>query len=110
MDPHLSAKGRVQSEEGLNGAACLLCTSLPIRFEARLDPSSEYLEGPMGPLLARSYPGVDWGPILVRYPSPPHPLAQGGLRYLILKLREYLVCIRCKITTEGPEGGAARFL
>ena len=46
-------------KEGLNGTSCLLCYSIPIRFEARSDPSGEFPDVPMGPLPERSYPGVD---------------------------------------------------
>ena len=51
--------GGVLREEELDGSAFLVFPSLPICFEAGSDLSVEFLESPLGPLLALSYPGVN---------------------------------------------------
>ena len=75
-------KGGVQHKEGINSVACLLRPSLPIRAKACGYLLAEFPDNPLGPLPARSYPGVNGRPSLVRNPSPPHPLIQGGVGYL----------------------------
>ena len=86
LDPCLSYKGEVRREEGPDSAACLLRPSLPIRAEARADPSAEFSDGPLGPLLARSYPDVNGRPSLARDPILPHLITQGGTGDLGLEL------------------------
>ena len=78
--------GGVRRKEVLNGAACLLSPSLPIRSEACTYPSVEFPDVPMIPLPARSYPGINGRPSLVINPIPPHLLKEGGLGDLGLDL------------------------
>ena len=77
-DPCLSYNRGFRCKEGLNIAACLLRLSLPISSEARADPSVEFLDGPLVPLLARSCPSVHGRPSIIINPSLPHLLTQGG--------------------------------
>ena len=75
-----------------------------------MDLLVDLINGPLGPLLARSYPGVNGRPILVRYLDPPHPLKQGrGLGGLGLEIRKEFVWRRRKVATKGPEGVVVRF-
>ena len=60
--------------------------SLPICAEARADPSVDFPDGLLGPLLARSYSSVYGRPSLIRNPVLPHPLTQVGLGDLSLEL------------------------
>ena len=55
----LSYNEVVRHEERLNGAACLHPPYLPIGADARADLMAEFPDGPLGPLLVHSYPGVD---------------------------------------------------
>ena len=89
--------------------ACLFPPSFPIRDEASADAPVELLDGPLPPLPAPIYPGVNVRPILVRYPSLPHLLTQGGLEDLGLDILKVLIWRQRKVATHGPEGGAARF-
>ena len=82
----LSYKGGVQYKEGLNSADCLLRPSLPIRAEACADLLAELPEYMLVPLPARSYPIIHGRPSHIINPSLPHPLTQGGIGYLGLKL------------------------
>ena len=72
--------------EGLNIAACLLRLYLSICAKACTDPLDEFLDGLLGPLLARSEPSVHGRPSLIRNPILTHTLIQGGLRDLSLEI------------------------
>ena len=58
-DPRIYDKGGVRRKDVINGAACLVRPSLPIRFEACWDLSAEFPDGLLGPLPTCSNPGVD---------------------------------------------------
>ena len=90
--------------------ACLLCLSLLICSEACADPSVEFPDGPLDPLPARHYPGVNGLPSIVRIQSHLTCLRRGGLGGLSLDISKDLVWRRRKVATEVPEGGAARFM
>ena len=64
----------VRHKDGLDCEACLLPLSLTIRAEACADPLYESPDGPLVPLPARSYPGINDRPSLVVDPRPPHSL------------------------------------
>ena len=74
-----------------------------------MDPSSESPDDTLGPLPARSYPGVNVRPGLVIDPILPHLITQGGLGDLVLEFQKELVWSRHKVAKEGLEEKAARF-
>ena len=66
-----------------------------------MDQSAEFPDIPLGPLLARSHPSVHGRPSLIRIPSPPHPLMQGGLMDMDIDPKR-----ACLILTQGRDGGS----
>ena len=89
--PHIQThesltRGGVKCKEGINSAAYLLCPSLPICAEAHADPLAKFTDGPLGPLMVRSYPSVNGRTSLAINTSPPHPLTKGGLEDLVIEL------------------------
>ena len=84
-------KWEILHEEGLDSASCLFLSFLLICSETCVDPSAELKDGPLGPLLERSYPDISGRPGIVRYPIPPYLLTKGGIGELGLELLKELV-------------------
>ena len=79
-------QGGVLCEEELHSADLLFLPYLLIHAEACADPLAEFPDGLMVLLPERSYPSVYGRPSLIRNPSLPHPLMQGGIEDMGIEL------------------------
>ena len=79
-------QGGVHRAEGLDSMAFLFRPSLLIRSEACADLSDKLPDGPLGPLRARSYSGINGRPSLVINPIPTQPITKGGIGDLGIEL------------------------